>query len=93
MSFPCLIGSFHLSLIFNRILEQEKQNTSSQLIHVQQQISDLAYGNYRIYADAGSTTEHCRQLVRFNLITIYSRKMVLNCYFYAEKLFFLRETG
>ncbi|VDN88112.1 unnamed protein product, partial [Brugia pahangi] len=36
-------------------LKQEKQSTSSQLLHVQQQISDLAYGNYRIYADAGST--------------------------------------
>uniref|UniRef100_A0A0R3RXS2 Conserved oligomeric Golgi complex subunit 8 n=1 Tax=Elaeophora elaphi TaxID=1147741 RepID=A0A0R3RXS2_9BILA len=43
-------------------LRQEKQNTSSQLLHVQQQISDLAYGNYRIYADAGSTTERCREL-------------------------------
>ncbi|KAL3993700.1 Dor1-like family protein [Acanthocheilonema viteae] len=43
-------------------LKQEKQNTSSQLLHVQQQISDLAYGNYRIYADAGSTTERCREL-------------------------------
>ncbi|EFO21480.2 hypothetical protein LOAG_07009 [Loa loa] len=43
-------------------LKQEKQNTSSQLLRVQQQISDLAYGNYRIYADAGSTTERCRQL-------------------------------
>ncbi|CAG9535159.1 unnamed protein product [Cercopithifilaria johnstoni] len=43
-------------------LRQEEQNTSSQLLHVQQQISDLAYGNYRIYADAGSTTERCREL-------------------------------
>ncbi|VDK79810.1 unnamed protein product [Onchocerca ochengi] len=43
-------------------LKQEKHNTFSQLLHVQQQISDLAYGNYRIYADAGSTTERCRQL-------------------------------
>ncbi|VIO92901.1 Conserved oligomeric Golgi complex component 8, putative [Brugia malayi] len=43
-------------------LKQEKQSTSSQLLHVQQQISDLAYGNYRIYADAGSTTEQCKQL-------------------------------
>ncbi|VDM16355.1 unnamed protein product [Wuchereria bancrofti] len=44
-------------------LKQEKQSTSSQLLHVQQQISDLAYGNYRIYADAGSTTEQCKQLL------------------------------
>ncbi|VDK72637.1 unnamed protein product [Litomosoides sigmodontis] len=43
-------------------LRQERQNTSSRLLHVQQQISDLAYGNYRIYADAGSTTERCREL-------------------------------
>lgn len=43
-------------------LRQEKQSITSQLLHVQQQISDLAYGNYRTYADAGSTTEHCRRM-------------------------------
>lgn len=42
-------------------LRQEKHGICSQLLHVQQQISDLAYGNYRTYADAGSTTEHCRK--------------------------------
>lgn len=42
-------------------LRQEKQSISSQLLHVQQQISDLAFCNYRTYADAGSTTEHCRK--------------------------------
>uniref|UniRef100_A0A9J2Q228 Conserved oligomeric Golgi complex subunit 8 n=1 Tax=Ascaris lumbricoides TaxID=6252 RepID=A0A9J2Q228_ASCLU len=42
-------------------LRQEKQGIASQLLHVQQQISDLAYGNYRTYADAGSTTEYCRK--------------------------------
>ncbi|VDN37296.1 unnamed protein product [Gongylonema pulchrum] len=43
-------------------LQHEKQSTAVQLLHVQQEISDLAYGNYRIYADAGSTTEQCRAL-------------------------------
>lgn len=43
-------------------LQQGKHNIASQLLHVQRQISDLAYGNYRTYADAGSTTERCRKL-------------------------------
>uniref|UniRef100_A0A915PPE6 Conserved oligomeric Golgi complex subunit 8 n=1 Tax=Setaria digitata TaxID=48799 RepID=A0A915PPE6_9BILA len=43
-------------------LRQEKHAISSHLLHIKQQISDLAYGNYQIYADAGSTTERCRQL-------------------------------
>lgn len=41
---------------------KEKQSISSQLLHIKQQISDLAYNNYRIYADAGSTTEYCRKM-------------------------------
>ncbi|VDD89750.1 unnamed protein product [Enterobius vermicularis] len=44
----------------------EKQSITSQLLHVQQQISDLAFCNYRTYADAGSTTEHCRKKVNFD---------------------------
>uniref|UniRef100_A0A8R1XR47 Conserved oligomeric Golgi complex subunit 8 n=1 Tax=Onchocerca volvulus TaxID=6282 RepID=A0A8R1XR47_ONCVO len=56
------LSAAQLNLFLVQILEQEKHNTFSQLLHVQQQISDLAYGNYRIYADAGSTTERCRQL-------------------------------
>lgn len=54
-----------LPLLFFLFSGREKQSTESQLLHVQQQISDLAYGNYRIYADAGSTTERCRTLVSF----------------------------
>ncbi|MFH4980148.1 hypothetical protein AB6A40_006857 [Gnathostoma spinigerum] len=43
-------------------LRHEKQTTASQLLDLQRKISDLAYGNYRTYADAGSTTEHCRRM-------------------------------
>ncbi|KHN71152.1 Conserved oligomeric Golgi complex subunit 8 [Toxocara canis] len=42
-------------------LRQQRQAIASQLVHVQQQISDLAYGNYRTYADAGTTSEYCRK--------------------------------
>ncbi|VDK18628.1 unnamed protein product, partial [Anisakis simplex] len=40
---------------------QQRECINSKLVHIQQQISDLAFDNYRTYADAGSTTEYCRK--------------------------------
>ncbi|KAM3722601.1 Conserved oligomeric Golgi complex subunit [Dirofilaria immitis] len=51
-----------LRILSTTQLKQEKHNTAFQLLDVQQQISDLAYGNYRVYADTGNTAERCRQL-------------------------------
>ncbi|CAD5227282.1 unnamed protein product [Bursaphelenchus xylophilus] len=44
-------------------LESKRAGLSSQISHLTQKISDLAFNNYRIYADAGRTAENCSDML------------------------------
>ncbi|CAD5219870.1 unnamed protein product [Bursaphelenchus okinawaensis] len=44
-------------------LDSKRAGLSSQISHLTQKISDLAFNNYRIYADAGRTAENCSEML------------------------------
>ncbi|VDN29931.1 unnamed protein product [Cylicostephanus goldi] len=43
-------------------LRRERSLISNDLKSLQDQIGDLAFNNYRTYADAGRTTQHCTEI-------------------------------
>ncbi|KAH7730617.1 Conserved oligomeric Golgi complex component 8 [Aphelenchoides avenae] len=43
-------------------LYAQKSGLASRVQHLQNEISDLAFNNYRTYADAGRTAENCKQM-------------------------------
>lgn len=42
---------------------RERSLIANDLKSLQDQIGDLAFNNYRTYADAGRTTQHCTEIV------------------------------
>ena len=43
----------------------QRSGLSSRINHLTNEIGDLAFNNYRTYADAGRTAEHCKEMVSF----------------------------
>uniref|UniRef100_A0AC34F0D9 Conserved oligomeric Golgi complex subunit 8 n=1 Tax=Panagrolaimus sp. ES5 TaxID=591445 RepID=A0AC34F0D9_9BILA len=46
-------------------ISSQRTGLSSRIGHLSNEISDLAFNNYRTYADAGRTAEHCKKMVSF----------------------------
>jgi hypothetical protein len=44
-------------------ISSQRTGLSSRIGHLSNEISDLAFNNYRTYADAGRTAEHCKKMV------------------------------
>lgn len=45
------------------ILEHQRTSNRSRILQLQNEISNLAFNNYRTYADVGRTAEHCKEMV------------------------------
>jgi hypothetical protein len=53
---------FNLIFKINVFLASQRTGLSSRIGHLSNEISDLAFNNYRTYADAGRTAEHCKKM-------------------------------
>jgi hypothetical protein len=45
------------------ISEAEREKINTKNFHIQNELSDLAFHNYRTYVDVGKTAEYCKDKV------------------------------